>query len=324
MRCIILKRIVLALLVVFALSFSANAGETPFEIIITNGTQKIFTTAVYHDSDLWVNKTGLAQAGVLLSDAMSGKGFFLTVKNPARVFEIPSLNELAGDSLKLYFPALKIQNEKYLNVSGLEKIIGYTLDAYAACPTLTAISSDSAAFLKKSDHALATPFVMVWDHVTIYKTELAKQPFVQGIDVISPTWFNLADSSGVLTNCASFAYTKEAHHRNCKLWAMVSNSFNKQLTKAFLANEGAKRQFIARLLAYSKIYGLDGINVDFENVDINDRNAFTAFARTLASYAKAENLVFSMAVNKPSNTNSAKSHDRRAFARFADYIMVMT
>jgi len=321
-----LKRICVVILLLLTLAVPAFAADDVFPITVTaaNG-QKLTTTALYKSGDLWLNEKGLRFAGVELTSALNGKGFNITVHEADKVFEIPALRELVGGTLTLYFPAYTSdKKEKYVNISGLEPLTGCLIEGDASNPVVSVIARETVAFGKKNSIPLPKPFTLVWEHVTSYNPDLSKEPVIQGLDVISPTWFNLADASGNLANRASNAYITEAHNRGYRVWAMVTNSFNKQLTKTFLANAAARRQFIAKLLAYSKLYGIDGINIDFENVDVTDRFAFVQLLREFAPQLNREGLVFSVDVNKPGNTNHARSHDRRSIAAVADYIMVMT
>lgn len=314
-----------AIFLLFTIFALPARAENIFAITAADANGNAYSgTAFYKAGDLWVNEQLLRFAGVQLSDALNGKGFYVTVNDADSLLEVPALRKLGGAALKLYFPAVTEQNVKYFNISGLERLTGCFVQNSFGAPQIAFMPKETAAFAKKNDKTLPVPFVLTWEHVTKFNPELSKEPVINGLDVLAPTWFNLADATGTLANRASSSYVEEAHRRGCKVWAMVTNSFNKQLTKDFLKNAYARQKFIAQLLAFSKLYGLDGINIDFENVDLADRNAFTQLLTELAPCLKEEGLVFSIAVNKPGSTASAKSHDRRSMARLADFIMVMT
>ncbi|MDO4953285.1 MAG: glycosyl hydrolase family 18 protein, partial [Synergistaceae bacterium] len=209
------------------------------------------------------------------------------------------------------------------NVSGLEKLTGCFVETSNGLPCVRIRPKEIAAFPAKSTTGLQKPIILAWEYVTSYSPELAQEPVISGLDVISPTWFNLTESSGLVSNRVSPSYAGEAHRRGMKIWALVSNSFNGQMTKEFLKNEKARKLFIAQLLAFSKLYGLDGFNFDFERVDVADRDAFTQLLREAAPYLKEAGLVVSVDVHKPANTNMSKSHDRKALGSVVDYVMVM-
>ena len=80
---------------------------------------------------------------------------------------------------------------------------------------------------------------------------------------------------------------------------------------------------MARIIAYSMLYGLDGVNIDFEGFSTSDRDAFTNFIAGLAQLTKVHGLSFSVDVHIPANTNTSRLHDRQNLAKYADYIMLM-
>jgi hypothetical protein len=53
-----------------------------------------------------------------------------------------------------------------------------------------------------------------------------KEARIDGLDVISPTWFEVSDVKGNLTNRASAGYVEWAHKNGYKVWALLSNNFN--------------------------------------------------------------------------------------------------
>ncbi|MFB5191177.1 glycosyl hydrolase family 18 protein [Alicyclobacillus fastidiosus] len=102
-----------------------------------------------------------------------------------------------------------------------------------------------------------------------------------GINVASPTWFTLNDASGNISGNVLPDVVTYAHQHNIKVWVLVSNDFSSSLTHAVLQNPKARANLIDELSYQAKVYHLDGINVDFENVAAADRDAFTAFMKQL-------------------------------------------
>ncbi len=165
---------------------------------------------------------------------------------------------------------------------------------------------------------------LVWEHViqeTLSTEDLKPLP---GINVVSPTWFSIRDKEGNLNNQADPAYVRWAHEQGYQVWALVSNSFDKDLSAAVL-RDGIKRQkIIDQLLAFSQLYQLDGINVDFENMYLEDRDNFTQFMREFAPLAREQGLVLSVDVTvKSMSENWSRIYDREALAETVDYVMLM-
>ncbi len=313
---------------VLSVIFSASCGfakdEKIFQsYILTADGGRINTTAFSESGDLWIEADALRKTGTALEEVLDGKCLVIQVKNPDEFFGIPALKQLTGGVLKLSFRAADVQKVKYINVSGLEKLTGCFVEKANGLPYVRVLPKEVAAFPAKDNTELKKPVILAWEYGTTYSPMLEKEPVISGLNVISPCWFYLVESGGLISNRASASYAAEAHRRGMKIWAMVSNSFNRQMTKEFFKNAQAKKRFIAQLLAFSKLYGLDGINFDFERVDVADRDAYTQLVGEAAPYLKEAGLVVSVDVHKPANTDMSKSHDRKALGSIVDYVMLM-
>ncbi|MDO5115620.1 MAG: glycosyl hydrolase family 18 protein [Synergistaceae bacterium] len=311
----------------FAPAAMAAEGDSAVEIYFDSGGAADFMgTAFYRAGALWVPAEALRLLGADIDDAPGGKGFVVTVSNPARAFDSPALRTLAGDKLSLSFPLTEEAGISYFNVNGMEKLLGLACDESGGAVTFRPAQSgrayDSGGAAKKGKLP-AGKLTLAWEHVTRENPDLAAQGKIKGLDVLSPTWFNLADANGGIANRASAAYSRTAREMGYSLWALVSNSFNAQMTTAFFKNARAQNLFIARLIAYAKLYGLDGINVDFEGMSDEHRDPYTRFFSRLASALRAEGLIVSVDVFIPANTKSSRSHNRAQLAKDADYLMLM-
>lgn len=166
---------------------------------------------------------------------------------------------------------------------------------------------------------------LVWEYVRKYSPDLSTEQKIEGLDVISPTWFSIVDASGYVVNNADYKYSQDAHSKGYKVWGLIDNSFDKELTKALLADEKAQERAINQILIYASIYDLDGINIDFENVYYEDKDNLTSFVDKLTKALKQQNLVVSMDTTVPSSSSTwSKFYDREKLSQILDYVMVMT
>lgn len=147
-----------------------------------------------------------------------------------------------------------------------------------------------------------------------------------GIDVVSPTWFEIVDRKGTIKNRATPDYIEFAHKNGWQVWALFANAFKDIEGTSLLLNNSDKRQEIIRnILAYAALYKLDGINLDFENIYKKDRDAYTQFVREFYPLAREQGLVVSVDVSVPDGSdNWSKCFDRKALAESVDYICLMT
>lgn len=167
---------------------------------------------------------------------------------------------------------------------------------------------------------------LVWD--AIYKTNTkgwVDEDRIQGLDVISPTWFEVKDGKGTMVNRASLPYVEWAHKNNYKVWAHLSNNLGgPNNTGVFLNNTDAREIVINKVLEYSAQYKLDGINIDFEDINLRDKDALTQFVRELSPLLREKGLVVSMDITPVStNENWSLCYDRKVLGETVDYIMLM-
>ncbi|MBE3589931.1 MAG: SH3 domain-containing protein [Firmicutes bacterium] len=169
----------------------------------------------------------------------------------------------------------------------------------------------------------AGPLHLTWDLVGATPPDVARYPAMPGVNAISPTWLHLA-ADGSVTSIADAGYVAAAHARGWAVWPLFGNGFDPQLSHRVLHDSRLRLQVERQLLAYARIYGFDGINVDWENMDPADRDAFSQFIRELASLARAAGLVLSVDVTFPGPSPFWQlCYDRAALARAADYVIAM-
>ncbi len=166
---------------------------------------------------------------------------------------------------------------------------------------------------------------LVWEHVTGRNPDTAEIPELQGLHVVSPTWFELIDNQANLGNKADLGYVKWAHARGYQVWGLVSNGFNPDFTHALLSDFRLREKFIGQVLQYAQMYELNGINLDFENVYLKDKELLVQFVRELTPYLHEQKLTVSMDVTVKSESDRwSRFYDRAALAGIVDYVAVMT
>ena len=142
-----------------------------------------------------------------------------------------------------------------------------------------------------------------------------------GVNVISPTWFSVTDETGTISSLASADYVKLAHDAGREVWGLVDN-FNEAFDETTdLAYASVRSRIIEQLLAEAASCGMDGINVDFENLKEAGIPHYLQFLRELTSAAHAQNLVVS--VDTPVPQAYTMYYQRGEQARFVDYMIVM-
>jgi len=187
---------------------------------------------------------------------------------------------------------------------------------------------------KMPEQAIVPPFIawkvlgnkinMTWEAVYQRKIDTTKIAPMQGVNVVSPTWFELADDKGTIKGKADPAYIKWAHQQGMQIWALFSNSFEPDRTTKALATVETRFSMIQQLIGFAQVYGLQGINLDFENVHTSDKANFVQFVRELTPLLHEQGLVVSVDVTPKSNSEMWSLFlDRVALGNVVDYMMVM-
>lgn len=158
---------------------------------------------------------------------------------------------------------------------------------------------------------------LVWD-MLYGRPDIESIPEMEGLDIISPTWFEVKDKDGGLINRANAGYVEWAHNRGYQVWALLSNNFNDvPMTREMLKNTDARENLIREILAFAALYDLDGINIDFENLGKEDKEDLTQFVREVAPFLREQGLVVSIDINL------LPCYDRKAIGEAVDYVALM-
>ena len=165
---------------------------------------------------------------------------------------------------------------------------------------------------------------LVWHQSTSTESNAAMAEMtaeMTGVNVISPTWFSVTDETGTISSLASADYVKLAHEAGREVWGLIDN-FNEAFDETTdLAYASVRSRIIEQLLAEAASCGMDGINVDFENLKEAGIPHYLQFLRELTSAAHAQNLVVS--VDTPVPQAYTMYYQRGEQARFVDYMIVM-
>lgn len=165
---------------------------------------------------------------------------------------------------------------------------------------------------------------LTWEQVYHSNPDTSKIDSMPGVNVISPQWFHLKDGAGNIANWASASYVKWAHQRDYQVWALFSNSFDPKMTDAALSSYDKRHYMIQQLISFAQMYHLQGINIDFENVYMKDKDELVQFIREMTPLLHEQGLVVSMDVSvKSANELWSKYLDRSSLGSILDYMIIM-
>lgn len=164
---------------------------------------------------------------------------------------------------------------------------------------------------------------MGWHQVLSYAANDNISSVIEGtnVNVISPTWFLLNGNTGSYVCNASVSYVNYAHNKGIEVWAVIDN-FNMECNlHEVLKNTTQRDTLIANLIADCKRFGIDGINVDFEQVSPETGSHYIQFIRELSVACHDNDLVVSVDNYVP--TAYTAFYDREEQGRFVDYVVIM-
>ena len=167
--------------------------------------------------------------------------------------------------------------------------------------------------------------VLAWEQVYSARIDTSKIGDMPGLNVVSPTWFHLSDDQGGIENRGDINYVDWAHSKGYQVWALFSNSFNPERTSKVLRDSEIRDRVISQILVYCKIYKLDGINIDFENVYLDDGPYLTQFVREITPLLHEQGLTVSIDVTVRSESpNWSLFLERDKLSDTVDYVMLMS
>ncbi len=143
----------------------------------------------------------------------------------------------------------------------------------------------------------------------------------QGLNTISPTWFSVIDNGGSISSLASETYVQTAHAAGLEVWGLIDNFSASADTFTFLSSTNARNYIIEQLMQEAARVGLDGINLDFENITKSQAPHYVQFIRELSIACRLNGLVFSIDNPVPMPYNA--HYDLAEQGAVADYVIIM-
>ena len=169
---------------------------------------------------------------------------------------------------------------------------------------------------------------LVWDYFSEYAEAPQRTGKIEGVNVVSPTFFSLKEQGQgeIISNVGTAGenYIQWAHDNDYKVWALISNNSFKDTTSEIINDYKLREKFIENVVALVEEYNLDGINLDFENIYEEDKEAFSRLVIELAPRLRDIGKVLSVDVTAPDGSPDwSLCYDRNVIGKVADYIVFM-
>lgn len=143
------------------------------------------------------------------------------------------------------------------------------------------------------------------------------------LNVISPTWFKLDDNEGGFTSFATQRYVDRAHEMGLEVWALVENIEYQDSIDMYsiLSRTTTRTRLIQNLVQEVLQYGIDGINLDFEQISMDCGEHYIEFIRELSISCRTNGIVLSIDNYVP--TGYTNHYNRKEQGIVADYVVIM-
>ena len=166
---------------------------------------------------------------------------------------------------------------------------------------------------------------LTWEMITapIGNETAMNNPLPEGLDVISPTWFNFDPDllDGTIISFASREYVEWAHAQGTEVWAKVFDG-NFDISNTILTDYYARQWAIYQLINFVQEYNLDGININFEHIRSANGGYYVRFLRDLSRYMQEIGAVLSVATFVPAPWFTQYHHE--LVGKTVDFVAIMT
>lgn len=232
----------------------------------------------------------------------------------------------AGDEV-----AVLEQMENWSKVKTQDAVIGYVENKYLKNEQMV-IRTENTGFQEIvyhnviKDGRINLAFHQVFEQVggDVLAAALAN---TKAVNVVSPTWFRLSNSSGDFTSLANASYISKAHELGVEVWALITDvdsldMYGVEIDFVELLSSSVNRRYlIDGLMAQVDSYGIDGINIDFEKVRSDSGIHFVQFLRELSIETRKRGVVISVDNYVPSEYTA--HYNRKEQGIVVDYLIIM-
>ena len=265
--------------------------ETPKRVVITYGSEEVTTARIKKDTVVRY------QGGI----------------------KSPIVTDVTEDSEVTVLE----QMDSWSKVLTADGYIGYVKNKQLADVTQTTRETVYAGPEYTSIH-LDEKVNLVWHQIDYQEmnSQFAEDTAdITGINVISPTWYFLADSEGEITSFADADYVKAAHKKNMQVWALISNFSADVDSTTLLASRAARQKVQNYLIGQAQEIGFDGINIDFEGIAQEAGCDYVQFIRELSILCRKNGIILSVDVPVP--MDFSKYYNREELGNVCDYVIMM-
>lgn len=167
---------------------------------------------------------------------------------------------------------------------------------------------------------------IMWDYYNSYTSAPARNEKIEGVNVVSPSFYELEEDSTLSTNIGESGvnYINWAHSNGYKVWPTCTNTYLNDLdaVSGMMRNFETRKKLIDNIIATVSQNQIDGINIDFENMYMEDKDRYSRFLIELAPRLQEIGLTLCVEVTAPDGAETwSLCYDRHTIGKVADYVV---
>ena len=154
------------------------------------------------------------------------------------------------------------------------------------------------------------------------------QQHAELITTLSPFWYELTPTGDLIVypNGEDSALIEFARSRGIELIPLIANNFNQQLISTVLNNPTIRQRHVAQIVNKVRSMNYPGIEIDYENIALADRDLFVLFLRELKAALAPYNKKLYIAIQAKTSANeqgSSAGHDYPGIGSAVDVVRLM-
>ncbi len=222
-----------------------------------------------------------------------------------------------GDTLTIIE---NVDSKKWIKVRTADGVIGYV--KYSKLINETTVREDLER--TKIDGKVS----IAWDYYNQYNVAPSRTGTIKGVNVVAPSFFELRSDGSLAVNVGTSGtnYIKWARQNNIEVWPVLSNSMLNDLdaVSKILSTFETRSNLINNIISELTKIDVQGIHVDFENMNMSDKDNYSRFIIELAPRLREIGMRLSVLLTAPDGSDTwSLCYDRNTIGKVADYVVFM-
>ncbi len=263
------------------------------------------------------------EKNIVTIDSLSRKAVTALASKDLNIKYRPSTYSKTLDKVKRGETLTVIQNEKessWIKVRSPKGVIGYIKRSN--------IIDEKVIRENLERDKIEGKVSIVWDYYNQYTAAPTRSDTIKGVNVVAPSFFELRSDGSLAVNVGTSGtnYINWAKQNNIEVWPVLSNSMlnNINAVSQILSTFETRANLIDNIINELVKIDVQGIHVDFENMNKSDKDNYSRFIIELAPRLREIGMTLSVLLTEPDGSDTwSLCYDRNVIGKVADYVVFM-